>query len=102
MELCDTTLHSYLLQRNEVDPKEMFRLFDQAVQGVAFLHSNRIVHRDLKPGNLMLHLTSKQLKIGDFGLATLLTEDSEYGRLGKVGTPMYMAPELSQSMSLNS
>ena len=92
MELCETTLHSHLRQRETVDPAEMFGLFEQAVRGVSFLHAHGIVHRDLKPGNILLLNEGRHVKIGDFGLATLVNEESEVGQRQKVGTPLYMAP----------
>ena len=51
-----------------------------------------IVHRDLKPGNILLIKEGQIVKIGDFGLATLINEKSEMGCRQKVGTPLYMAP----------
>lgn len=44
--------------------------FTQLVNGVEYLHSKGIVHRDLKPENLLLN-HADQIKIADFGLATL-------------------------------
>lgn len=46
------------------------RYFVQLINGVEYLHSKGIVHRDLKPENLLLSDTD-QIKIADFGLATL-------------------------------
>lgn len=46
------------------------RYFVQLINGVEYLHSKGIVHRDLKPENLLLN-DADQIKIADFGLATL-------------------------------
>ncbi|XP_021172281.2 serine/threonine-protein kinase DCLK2 isoform X1 [Fundulus heteroclitus] len=58
-----------------------------------YLHSMNIVHRDIKPENLLVFEHpdgSKSLKLGDFGLATVVE-----GPLYTVcGTPTYVAPEI--------
>ncbi|XP_049582631.1 serine/threonine-protein kinase DCLK1b [Syngnathus scovelli] len=67
-------------------------LFNLA-SAVKYLHGLNIVHRDIKPENLLVyqhHDGSKSLKLGDFGLATVVN-----GYLYTVcGTPTYVAPEI--------
>ncbi|KAF1394285.1 hypothetical protein PFLUV_G00024940 [Perca fluviatilis] len=67
-------------------------LFNLA-SAIKYLHSLNIVHRDIKPENLLVfehHDGSKSLKLGDFGLATVVN-----GPLYTVcGTPTYVAPEI--------
>uniref|UniRef100_UPI003AAAA085 cyclin-dependent kinase 20 isoform X2 n=1 Tax=Centroberyx gerrardi TaxID=166262 RepID=UPI003AAAA085 len=46
------------------------------LKGVAFLHHNNIMHRDLKPANLLIS-SSGHLKIADFGLARLFSQQAE-------------------------
>ncbi|XP_059805631.1 cyclin-dependent kinase 20 isoform X1 [Hypanus sabinus] len=63
------------------------------LKGVAFCHQNSIMHRDLKPANLLISSTG-HLKIADFGLARVFS--NEGGRLysHQVATRWYRAPEL--------
>ncbi|MHC4608269.1 MAG: protein kinase domain-containing protein, partial [Planctomycetota bacterium] len=50
-------------------------------------------HRDLKPANIFVTVDGEP-KIGDLGVAHLLTEDTRLTQTGTViGTPLYMAPE---------
>ncbi|XP_014221745.1 serine/threonine-protein kinase polo [Trichogramma pretiosum] len=64
----------------------------QILLGVHYLHNRRIIHRDLKLGNLFLN-DDLQVKIGDFGLATILEHDGERKKT-LCGTPNYIAPEI--------
>ncbi|CAL1605857.1 unnamed protein product [Knipowitschia caucasica] len=63
------------------------------LKGVTFLHQNNIMHRDLKPANLLIS-SSGYLKIADFGLARLLSEQRERLYSHQVATRWYRAPEL--------
>jgi len=54
-------------------------------------NSGRILHRDLKPANVFLD-NSKNVKLGDFGLARVLQHDTSFAKTF-VGTPYYMSPE---------
>ncbi len=71
---------------------------------VAAAHSHGIVHRDLKPANVFLSrvdpptaATERRIKILDFGLAKLLSDEAPgepITRTGMLlGTPAYISPE---------
>ncbi|XP_035272749.1 serine/threonine-protein kinase DCLK2-like isoform X4 [Anguilla anguilla] len=58
-----------------------------------YLHGMKIVHRDIKPENLLVcdgPDGTKSLKLGDFGLATVVEEPLHT----VCGTPTYVAPEI--------
>ena len=68
--------------------------FSQLISAVTYMHSKGVGHRDLKPENILLS-AGGNLKIADFGLATLF----EYKGETKVcktscGSPPYTAPEV--------
>lgn len=70
------------------------KYFCQLIGGVEYLHSKGIVHRDVKPENLLLN-DSDQIKIADFGLATLFQyRGNERMLTSPCGTAPYVAPEV--------
>ena len=83
----------------ESDARPVMRNFISALE---YLHSKRIVHRDLKPENLILASKDNiwDLKIADFGLATVLKDENEKLTL-RCGSPGYVAPELLQEKGYN-
>lgn len=56
------------------------------------MHSMRIMHRDLKPANILID-SNGVLKIADLGLGRLFGSET-LEVYSKVGTPLYMSPEL--------
>jgi hypothetical protein len=62
------------------------------IEGVAYLHDHGIVHRDLKPANLFME--EGIVKIGDYGLAKLITPSHGTEHSESIGTCHYMAPEI--------
>ena len=76
----------------ESDAKPVMKNFLSALH---YLHSHNIVHRDLKPENLLLATKTSEsdLKIVDFGLATILKSPTDKLTL-RCGSPGYVAPEL--------
>jgi len=81
------------------------------VKGMEHLHTNNIIYRDLKPGNIGFDEKTQQVKIFDFGLARVILFDqtektNSNNKEGqprlmtrKIGTPRYMAPEISRGES---
>ena len=71
-----------------------YAYFCQLISALDACHSNDIVHRDLKPSNVLLSSTF-QIKIADFGLASILSNDNnDNADILNVGTHLYKAPEL--------
>ncbi|CAF1101526.1 unnamed protein product [Rotaria sordida] len=125
MQLCDTTLHDWLRHRdhiiieetsdekkimfytlNDLGQQQCWHIFKQILAAVQYLHSQSFVHRDIKPRNIFLSCDSKDsssihVKLGDFGLATLLDSESTSDSFEQfkcddssgVGTALYAPPE---------
>jgi len=71
---------------------EALRFATQIAEGLQEAHEKGIVHRDIKPQNVMLTARG-QIKIMDFGLASLAGRSKLTKSGTTLGTPAYMAPE---------
>uniref|UniRef100_A0A2M4AAW2 non-specific serine/threonine protein kinase n=1 Tax=Anopheles triannulatus TaxID=58253 RepID=A0A2M4AAW2_9DIPT len=127
MEFCEkSTLRTAIDGGLYQDVDRVWRLFREIVEGLSHIHQQGMIHRDLKPVNIFLD-SRDQVKIGDFGLATtsILALQNQgalnsatnghhlagtpAGKLsetmgncsltGKVGTALYVAPELTGNAS---
>ncbi|KAG7393932.1 Serine/threonine-protein kinase Nek7 [Phytophthora pseudosyringae] len=79
------------------DERTIWRYFTQLCGAILYLHQNRIMHRDIKPANIFLTLKGV-VKVGDLGLGRYLSENTMEAR-SKVGTPLYMSPEVLRGES---
>src|SRR3954451_14392786 len=73
-------------------PHEVRHWMKGLVEGVAYLHDHGVVHRDLKPANLFME--EGIVKIGDYGLAKLITPSHGTEHSESIGTCHYMVPEI--------
>ena len=96
MELCSKSLDQWLKEKSLRDTFESINIFNQIVQGLAFMHKKNLVHRDIKPSNILFAITDEDsepcIRIVDFGL----TRNVDNFTI-KAGTPLYMAPEISKT-----
>jgi serine/threonine protein kinase/predicted ATPase len=106
MEFIDgQTLHSFASQA--VPIPSLISIARQTAEALTVAHSQGIVHRDIKPENIMVRRDG-YVKVLDFGLARLLTEDraaletiTRATAAGLVvGTPAYMSPEQARGEAL--
>jgi len=66
---------------------------------LGYAHKRDIVHRDVKPGNIMYDSVSGAIKVLDFGISRVTTEDRT--KLGVVlGSPNYMSPEQLRGLKI--
>ncbi|XP_038581392.1 serine/threonine-protein kinase DCLK2 [Micropterus salmoides] len=102
-----TRTHSYLVmelvsggdlfeaisERGKFSEAEAGLMVSDVSEALNYIHCKSIVHRDLKPENLLIEYVAAgicRLKLGDFGLAMVVTEPV----FTICGTPTYVAPEI--------
>jgi serine/threonine protein kinase/tetratricopeptide (TPR) repeat protein len=67
----------------------------QAARALTAAHEVGVCHRDLKPENIMVQIRTgeEQVKLIDFGIASVRDSDAESTPTKVAGTGVYMAPE---------
>ncbi|KAL3477836.1 cytochrome P450 [Aspergillus californicus] len=87
-------LFNMIITKQKFTENEARHIFLQLLEGLKYLHDRGIVHRDIKPENILIADKKMTVKLGDFGLAKIIGEDSFTYTL--CGTPSYVAPEILQ------
>ncbi|PMB50245.1 hypothetical protein CEN39_19120 [Fischerella thermalis CCMEE 5201] len=65
------------------------------------LHSDRVIHKDIKPANILINPQTKQIKLIDFSIASLLPREVQEIQSFNVleGTLAYLSPEQTGRMN---
>ncbi|XP_077435433.1 serine/threonine-protein kinase Nek5 isoform X2 [Vanacampus margaritifer] len=80
--------------------QQILAWFVQICLGLKHIHDKKILHRDIKSQNIFLSERGVKVKLGDFGIARMLTHTLELARTC-VGTPLYLSPEICESRPYN-
>ncbi|RSM15123.1 hypothetical protein CDV31_005057 [Fusarium ambrosium] len=96
-------LQTYALKHAPLPENECREITSQILRGLATMHQENFAHRDVKPQNVLIQQSphsvppaSWWVKLADFGISKRL-ESGTSGSTRRIGTLLYMAPELLRS-----
>ncbi|ABD12975.1 serine/threonine protein kinase [Frankia casuarinae] len=99
MDLVDgPDLRTHLREFGPRPVEEAVRLVVGTLWALDSVHAAGVVHRDVKPENILIDTSDPAhpiVRLTDFGIAQMINGSSRTSVTGPIGTPLYMAPELS-------
>jgi serine/threonine protein kinase len=102
MELVDAPNLSQVVNRGgPLDPIRTASLGLELLEVLEAAHRSGIVHRDVKPGNVLVPVSGR-VRLGDFGIASLIDDPSITATGMLKGTPSYMSPEQAMAGAIGS
>ncbi len=95
-----TSLSTYLDQ-HPLNLAEILEIATQLTTILHRLHQAGIIHKDIKPANILIHPQSKEVRLIDFSIASLLPKETQIVQSPKCleGSLPYLAPEQTGRMN---
>jgi serine/threonine protein kinase len=90
-----------LFSSQQFNLREYLQLAIKITENLANIHQAGIIHKDINPANIVYNPETKQLKIIDFGIATLLNSENPTLKnfTALEGTLAYISPEQTGRMN---
>ena len=81
--------------------RDFFHIAIQIVQILEGLYRNRVIHKDIKPQNILINPKTKEVKLIDFSIASLLPKENQEITNPNIleGTLAYISPEQTGRMN---
>ncbi len=81
--------------------QEFLHLAIAITENLGQIHTAKIIHKDINPSNIVLNPKTKEVKIIDFGISTVLTRENPALKHPNVleGTLAYISPEQTGRMN---
>ena len=108
----ENLINAHRINLKHIPEKELWNIFLQCMQGLAYIHKMGVIHRDIKPKNILMD-NNMNIKIGDFGTAAVkdkndnderkylnveyrsILEDDKMKYHGTIiSSPVYTSPEM--------
>jgi predicted ATPase/signal transduction histidine kinase len=95
------SLKNWLSQTKFPSLREFFQIGLQIVKILEYLYYHRVIHKDIKPANILINPATKQIKLIDFGIASLLPRETQSLKSPNdlEGTLAYVSPEQTGRMN---
>jgi serine/threonine protein kinase len=87
--------------RQKLDLETFLNVAIEITKALSNIHSRHIIHKDINPSNIVFNPTTGQLKLIDFGISTVLTQENPTFKIPQVleGTLAYVSPEQTGRMN---
>lgn len=95
------SLKDWSIQNSEISLDEFFHIAIQIVTILDGLYRSRVIHKDIKPSNILINPITKEIRLIDFGIASLLPRETQTLTSPNVleGTLAYLSPEQTGRMN---
>ncbi|UKO95779.1 trifunctional serine/threonine-protein kinase/ATP-binding protein/sensor histidine kinase [Nostoc sp. UHCC 0870] len=89
------------LKTNKLELKEFLEIALQICSILHYLYHHHVIHKDIKPANILIHPQTKQIKLTDFSIASLLPRETQCIISPNIleGTLAYISPEQTGRMN---
>jgi predicted ATPase/signal transduction histidine kinase/tRNA A-37 threonylcarbamoyl transferase component Bud32 len=90
-----------LLKEEKFELEFFLKMAIQITSILGEIHAANVIHKDLNPSNIVLNFKTQQIKLIDFGIATVLSRENPTIKNPNVleGTLNYMSPEQTGRMN---
>ena len=95
------TLKPYCRPDNLLPVDKVVEIIFDCAKALDYAHRQGVVHRDIKPSNI-LFTPDQDIKIGDFSIAQIQTEEDTAEPGDMLGSPRYMSPEQLREEQISS
>ncbi len=88
-------------KKEQIDLETALKIAIQLAEILHKLYQNRVIHKDIKPANILINRESKEVKLIDFSIASLLPREAgEIQNPNQLeGTLAYISPEQTGRMN---
>ncbi len=95
MEAWDGILLSEYIKGKKIEISDFLNISRKIAVCLNEIHNENVIHKDLNPSNILINPSNGQIKIFDFGKASLLRSEKLSGKMnGRIeGTIGYISPE---------
>ncbi|HEY9849530.1 MAG TPA: ATP-binding sensor histidine kinase [Leptolyngbyaceae cyanobacterium] len=89
------------IQKNPLTLADFLQIALSLTDILHYIHQQRVIHKDIKPANILIHPETKQVKLIDFSISTLLPRETQQIQSINAleGTLAYLSPEQTGRMN---